>query len=135
MTSRATILIADDNELVRSSLTRLLEASGFRVLTAESGQAAIDLLGKNGSSIDCALIDLSMPEISGEQVIVALRKMGSDIPILIMSGYPPDLMDPLLSAIGSHEYLQKPFGHDELIASLQTLLPHLSGSADVNDAD
>ena len=71
-----------------------------------------------------------MPKISGEQMIVALRKMGSGIPILIMSGYPPDLMGPLLNAIGTHEYLRKPFGQDELIASLHALLPHLSNQPD-----
>ena len=121
MNDRQTILIVDDNEFVRRSLALLLECSGFRVLVAANGETAVVMLKDSSNAIDCAMIDLSMPEVSGGQVAASLRSIDSNLPVLIMSAYPKDSVTRTLVDVGADGSLQKPFDRDQLLGILSGL--------------
>lgn len=122
MTDRPTILIVDDNNLVRKVLTDLLTQTGFNVLSARDGYAAEELLKREGTNLACALIDLSLPEVSGEQVVLSLRKILPALPVMIISAYPQAQMTATLTAIGADAYLQKPFDRSEVLDALNALI-------------
>lgn len=127
MTGHPTVLIVDDNDLVRNLVVTLLKKSGFDVLSAASGQAAIDLVGRENPAIDCAVVDMSMPEVSGDQVVLSLRRSSPNTKVLLMSAYPEGQLASRVAAIGVDKYLQKPFNADDLLAALRALLQGTTG--------
>ena len=115
---RRTVLIIDDEEIVREPTKRLLERSGFDVLMAESGPTGLDVIAEQGASIDLVLLDLSMPTMSGDEVLVALRRLQPDIKVIIITGYATldDEVD------GADSILQKPFAIAELLERINEIL-------------
>lgn len=84
---RRRILVADDEPALLSVLTRQLKHAGFEVLAAADGQEAVDLFREHGDSVDCALLDFSMPRLNGEEAQRALHALWPDLPIVMMSGF------------------------------------------------
>lgn len=82
-----TVLLVDDEPIVRRSTARILETLGFAVLVAESGEEALELYRTRGGEVDIALLDIIMPGMDGYQVHDALRQLDADLPILLYSGY------------------------------------------------
>ena len=82
-----TILVVDDEQIVRDVAQRILERAGYRVLLAPSGQAAIDLLERNPTEISIVVLDVSMPNMSGFEVLPRLRGIRPELKILLSSGY------------------------------------------------
>ncbi|MCB9505515.1 MAG: response regulator [Gemmatimonadales bacterium] len=112
-----TILIIDDEPLVRSSVRRLLERLGHVVEDADLGITGLDRLARN-PDIGLVMVDLSMPQMSGQEVIRRIRTTQPDLPIIIMSGYVPEGLKP-----GPHtRILFKPFLLDELRGTIASLL-------------
>jgi CheY-like chemotaxis protein len=103
----ATILITDDEESVRTLVRRVLLAAGYRVLTAETPEAAIDICRTYAGAIDLLLTDVIMPQMSGPELAEAARQMRPELPVLFMSGYTGDARARLVDA--SAPLLQKPF--------------------------
>ncbi|WP_024805435.1 response regulator transcription factor [Nocardia sp. BMG51109] len=114
------VLVVDDDANVRESLQRGLELSGFEVLTAGDGDQAIRLCTERDP--DAIVLDMQMPRLSGLGVITALRAVGNDVPICVLSAHsaPDDRIMGLQA--GADDYLVKPFVFDELTARLQALL-------------
>jgi CheY-like chemotaxis protein len=79
------ILIVDDEKAIVMILEVYLARNGFKVVTASGGREAIDILKAN-DDIDLMILDKRMPEVSGIDVLRAVRAMGKDIPILLFSG-------------------------------------------------
>ena len=81
------VLVVDDEEALRVILCRQLAHAGFDVLEATDGKQAIDLFRKEPDSIDCVLLDVSMPKLSGEEVYAELMALRDDVPVVLMSGF------------------------------------------------
>ncbi|MBT5141198.1 MAG: PAS domain S-box protein [Gemmatimonadetes bacterium] len=111
-----TLLIIDDEDLVRDSTARLLERSGYRILTAANGERGLALFEEHGAKIDLVLLDLSMPTMSGHEVLVRLRRMQPSVRVMILTGY----------AIGDVDFdaavLRKPFTIAELESMITEVL-------------
>jgi DNA-binding response OmpR family regulator len=105
------VLVADDEELVRHFLTLSLTKLGFRVLTAESPGAAIDLAS---SQVELAIIGVKMPALAGLETVAALQKMRPGLPIIISSGEDETDLKVLAASIGATDYLIKPYRYEEL---------------------
>jgi PAS domain S-box-containing protein len=82
-----TILVVDDEEIVRRTARAVLERKGYRVLAAENGQEAVNLFRERSAEISLILLDLTMPVMGGEEAARALQAIRQDVPILVLSGY------------------------------------------------
>ncbi|KAA3613662.1 MAG: PAS domain-containing sensor histidine kinase [Calditrichaeota bacterium] len=86
-----TILIVDDDELVRNVASKSLERYGYHVLIAQNGEEAFALFKANESSIDVLLIDLTMPELDGRALIEKIHRTNPEIKAILSSGYDHEL--------------------------------------------
>jgi two-component system, cell cycle sensor histidine kinase and response regulator CckA len=117
VTGNETLLLVDDEELLLTLGQTVLSAFGYRVLTANSGRKALEILGRPDTSVDLVITDLIMPAMSGRELIEHIRKMAPNTRILCTSGY-------VWSGTQEHTsaYLQKPFTSQELVAKVQEVL-------------
>ena len=81
-----TILVVDDNELTLEVVMKILKAKNFRVLSAVSGPAALNLAEETTETIDLLLSDVEMPQMSGPDLGEALKKARPDMRVMLMSG-------------------------------------------------
>ena len=112
-----TILMVDDEDLMLTMGQTVLTAFGYKVLTANSGQKALEIISKGDKSIDLVITDLVMPAMSGRELVEHLRKASPNIRVLCTSGYvpPPATTD-------DSAYLQKPFTSQELLVKVKQVL-------------
>jgi two-component system cell cycle sensor histidine kinase/response regulator CckA len=90
------VLLVDDERLVRRSYTRLLKQLGHEVEAVGEGAAAVERFRQHPGRYDAIFLDLSMPEMSGAEVLAEIRRLDRDIPVVILTGYagtPADLVD------------------------------------------
>lgn len=114
------VLLVDDDPDVRHSVTRGLRMSGFAVTTAADGRDALRHLGT--SPPDAVVLDIQMPGLDGVAVVTALRAMGNEVPICVLSAR--DTVNDRVAGLeaGADDYLIKPFDIIELAARLRALL-------------
>lgn len=101
------ILVADDDAMVRSTVSKILEMFGHTVVTVSDGSQVMDIIDDNFSVI---ILDINMPEMDGFETIKELNKNGLDIPVLFLTG--AGSMDYAVKAInlGAYDFLTKPIG-------------------------
>jgi DNA-binding response OmpR family regulator len=118
ITEEATVLLVEDDPVLRGTLAYNLTREGFRVLTAANGEVALDLARQEGERLDVVVLDVMLPGISGLQVLRILRTK-TDIPILMLSarGEEQDRIDGL--ELGADDYVVKPFALRELMARVR----------------
>ena len=108
------VLLVDDNTSVRDTVHEMLERLGFDVVTARTGSEAIQVFDRFRPEISLLLSDIALPEMDGVEVSRRLREIDSDLPVLLMSGYPLDEDVRALLAGGTADWLAKPFTFDQL---------------------
>ena len=116
------VLVVDDNELVRNLIEVVLKEAGLEVLSAASGAAALDLIIKHGSTIACHLQDLSMPVMPGEEVVAEVHKIEPDLPVIILTVDDARQSASRLSGISIAGYVQKPFDPGHLVAKVRDVM-------------
>jgi signal transduction histidine kinase len=116
------VLVVEDEPLVRAMAVRTLEDEGYRVLVAEHGAAALDLLERERASVELVVTDVAMAGVGGRELGLRLRKLRPDLPVLYMSGYPEDEVVRRGLLDESHPFLQKPFSPSALAATVGRLL-------------
>jgi CheY-like chemotaxis protein len=109
-----TVLIVEDEEMLRDMAEAMLECFGFEALKAKDGVEALEIFGKHQSEIKFVFTDLTMPHMNGWETLTALRKLQPDIPVILASGY--DLAHVMK---GDHPelpqaFLSKPYNLNEL---------------------
>jgi two-component system cell cycle sensor histidine kinase/response regulator CckA len=116
------VLVVEDEAAVRQLVRRSLEAVGLTVLEAENGQQALDVVARRRERPKLVLTDVIMPGLNGRELSERLATTQPGLPILFMSGYTDDdvLARSLLPA--EAPFIQKPFGPDELVAKVRTML-------------
>lgn len=112
------VLLVDDEDVVRRTLVRLLERIGVEVLGAADGANALLLLDAH-PEVSAAIVDLSMPGMSGEELLQRIRAARVDLPVLILSGHAPRKEGVLATA---NRVLQKPIGLLDLREALTSAL-------------
>ena len=115
--SKISVLIVDDDRLVRRFMTESLKAQGYRVVDASDGQSAIERLQE--SVFDLLLVDFAMPGMNGAELARLAREMQAALRILIVSGYADSTA--LQAAVGDAPQLRKPFDTVELQAAVKEL--------------
>jgi PAS domain S-box-containing protein len=117
-----TILVADDEESVRVVTRRMLERSGFDVLTATDGMEAVDVFLRHADRVVCVLLDLTMPHMDGEAALRMIRQVRTDVPVILASGYSQQEISPRFSGKGLSGFIQKPYELHQLIESVRSVL-------------
>ena len=116
------VLVIDDEQVVRDMVKKALEHCGYTVLVADGGLAAIDILKRHPGNIDLAVLDLSMPGMSGEETLPELCKIRPNVKVFISSGYGEGEAMTKLSGQRVSGFLQKPYTLAALAEKVQRAL-------------
>jgi len=112
--SHGTVLLADDDETVRAVGKRILEKMGLTVVLAEDGREALRLFKESPKDIVCAILDLTMPHMGGEDALRKLRVLNPDLPVIISSGYDEEDVASRFTADELAGFVQKPYQAAEM---------------------
>ncbi|HEX6433315.1 MAG TPA: response regulator [Gemmatimonadales bacterium] len=120
-TAHPTVLVVEDEDLLRAGIRRLLQNEGYNVLDAPDGVTALQLLDTAPDQVALVLTDLRMPVMDGRQLAAALARRRPSLPIVFMSGFTAQLMDLRLVSPGL-AFLAKPFRNEDLLAAVKQQL-------------
>ena len=115
---RGTVLVADDEETVRSTSKRLIERAGYKVLLARDGREAIELYDAHAAEIVVILLDLTMPVLGGDAALDELLTREACAPIILTSGFTAEETLGRLAGKRLAGFLQKPYHATELLSAL-----------------
>ncbi|MCM1157050.1 MAG: response regulator transcription factor [Bacteroidales bacterium] len=114
------ILVADDDELLRNLVKEVLEEEGFTVFAAANGEEAINLFWKH-SEIALIILDVMMPEIGGMEVLEEIRER-SDVPVLMLTALGDSASELSCLKSGANDFVSKPFHYEILVERVKNLL-------------
>lgn len=121
------VLLIDDEEIVRQTIKRVLERENYVVLEASGGESGLALFSQHRSEIDIVLLDANLHGMSGEETWGELRHLNPHLSIILMSGYPEYEITERLQASGGLQtsdkfvFLNKPFSMQELLEAIQKI--------------
>jgi two-component system cell cycle sensor histidine kinase/response regulator CckA len=113
------VLFVDDEEMVLTVGSLMLQKLGCNVFTASRGQEAIDIFKKN--EVDFVVLDMQMPGMNGYEIYHHLKEIQPQVKILLASGYTVDNSEKRIESIGFDGYLQKPFTLKQLSEKIETV--------------
>ena len=127
------ILIAEDEPLVRKIAVRVLEGAGYRTLTAEDGEQAVEQFSMHADDIDLLLFDVVMPNMGGKEAAATIRLIRPDISVAFCTGY-----DASSAAIKNTDFqstfvVEKPFDHNEFLKTVRAALDNRSEQRQLSD--
>jgi len=125
MTQGARMLVVDDEPQIRRSLQVNLERSGYAVETVETGEGALDAFFNRRP--DVVILDLIMPGMGGVEVVRRIRK-SSTVPIIVLSAMGEETRKVEALELGADDYMTKPFGMEELLARIRSVLRRAAGA-------
>jgi two-component system cell cycle sensor histidine kinase/response regulator CckA len=114
-----TVLVVDDEPLVLAFAEEGLKRLGYKVLTAENGQRALETFAPRVEEIDCVLLDMVMPEIDGLETCRKLRAIDAQVPVILSSGYSVGTLLPEAREAGVSDFIGKPYTLEALSQALQ----------------
>jgi two-component system, NtrC family, response regulator AtoC len=120
MPDTSSILVVDDEELIRWSLREHLLGEGFRVLEAEDGLEALDIIEKG--SPDLVIMDLKMPRMDGMELLRRLREADHDLPVIVITAYGAVESAIEATRLGARAFIHKPFDLREVVLAVRQVL-------------
>lgn len=122
MNNRSSVLIVDDEEIVRRAHLRSLERSGCEARLAEDGDGAIREMERNPA--DVILLDLRMPGLDGMDVLKTIKNRWPDSEVVVITGYPTLESAKEAVRLGACNYIAKPVGPDEVVKAANEAMTH-----------
>jgi CheY-like chemotaxis protein len=116
------ILLVDDEEAVLKVAKLMLEAGGFTVLTASNGRDAIEAFRRAAEDIVCVILDLTMPELDGQETLERLRRVRRDVRVILSSGFTEEAIAPRFAGDGPAGFLKKPYDSAQLMDKVAEVL-------------
>ena len=119
-----TVLVVDDEEVVRTLAKRVLERFGYTVLTAVDGEDAMEQFRQRTDAIDLVISDLTMPGMTGVECLTAMREVRPDIAFVLSSGYSVDTayQELVQGPLASAGFIAKPYTPPELLTTVRSTL-------------
>jgi CheY-like chemotaxis protein len=117
-TAKASILLVEDNAMVRRSIEATLRGFGYGVVAVSSGDECIDVVRAATTPIDLLITDVVMPEMSGKELIDRLHAVQPELPVLFMSGYDRSTLASRRQSVAAEHFLQKPFDGEDLAVAV-----------------
>jgi len=122
-----TILLVDDEEAILEIGREFLEHSGYTVITAESGEDAIEIVSKaHTSSPDVVILDLNMPGMGGYECLQEIVKIDSGLKVLIASGYSAEFQEKKIREMGARGFIAKPYQMKQALKIVREMLDERS---------
>lgn len=118
--SRLTILVVDDEELIRNLVVTFLSRVGHLCVTANNGVDALNKMKAN--KFDAVVTDIKMPEMDGIFLVREIKKHYPEIPVMVMTGYDEEYSAGTAISVGAREFIKKPFSPMEFVLRLQKML-------------
>ena len=116
------IMIVDDEEVILGMLSNMLEDSGYNPLACIGGEQAIELFKKNWEEIDLVILDLIMPNMTGEETFIELKKINPNVRVLISSGYSKSKTIDKLMKMGAIGSMPKPYELKTFLNAIRSTL-------------
>ncbi len=116
------ILIADDEQTVRELAGAVLAREGYEVLTAADGAAALEVFERRGGKVDLVLLDMTMPQLNGAETYSRLRRLRSEVPVILSSGYNEQDATSRFAGKGLAGFLRKPWTAEGLRDAVRGVL-------------
>ena len=120
--AHGSVLLVDDEAIVRRATQMMLQAIGFEVTTASDGREAVQVFADRPERFDVVLLDLTMPGMDGSEACVRIRAASPSARVVMMSGYSPEAASVLTNEDPNTHFLQKPFRMDDLRSILRLAL-------------
>jgi two-component system cell cycle sensor histidine kinase/response regulator CckA len=117
------ILLADDEPAVRQVAARALERSGFQITQATDGAVALRMFEAEPLRWRAVVLDLTMPNLGGQEALVRMRALRSDLPAVLCSGYASEELNASVTSMAQVNFVQKPFTVSRLVAAVLEVLP------------
>jgi len=130
---KGSVLVADDEDIVRRVAGVMLERAGYQVTTVANGKEVLEKL--KTASFDCILLDLSMPVMGGEETLRHIREKGLKVPVFMSSGYSEQEFRKLITQDWVDGFVQKPYRSDELLAVMQRVLHSDTGQSQASSSE
>src|SRR5262245_24063175 len=117
--SKATILVVDDESLIRWSLTERLKSEGYDVLEADTGRAALEKLPEG---VDLVLLDYRLPDTDGVSILRKVKEFDQDILVILLTAYASVETAVEAMKLGAYHFANKPFNLDEVSTTVERAL-------------
>jgi CheY-like chemotaxis protein len=117
-----TILLVDDEEQVLEVGSKLIKRIGYKVFVAKSGSEAIDVYNENKAKIDLIILDMIMPKMGGGETYDKMKRIDSNVKVLLSSGYSIDGEAAEIIKRGCNSFIQKPFSMKDLSVKIDEVL-------------
>jgi len=117
-----TILIVEDEELLRIAVSKALRKRGFSVIEASDGSAGMDLMQKYKEDIDVILLDVTLPGRSSREILDEVRRLRPDLKVILTSAYDKNTIDVSFAGLPISHFIRKPFQLSDLASVLQDAL-------------
>jgi two-component system cell cycle sensor histidine kinase/response regulator CckA len=122
LTGYGTVLLVEDEDPVRKFVARALRNKGYKVIEAESGEAALKVIHNAAEKIDLLITDVVMPRLDGPGLVREVREIRSDIKVIFISGYAEDAFRQRLDSDSDIDFLSKPFSLKQLAAKVKDVI-------------
>ena len=116
---KATILLVEDDDIVREAVSEFLQAAGYPILKARTPNEAVALFCQHPNEIKVLIADLALPGQNGRRLASYLRELQPGFQTIFISGYPEHIIAQGLKASAGHFYLTKPFPLGSLLAKIE----------------
>jgi hypothetical protein len=117
-----TVLVVDDEQVIRDLARVVLEQDGYVVLEAEDGESGVSVYQRERARIGAVVLDLTMPKRSGLEVLADLRRLNPGVRVILSSGYSAEARNLDLARAGAAAFLQKPYAPADLTRTLRQVL-------------
>lgn len=115
-----TLLVVEDDELIRDAMIRLFVREGYLVLTAATGHDAMGLLRTPATPVDVVLLDIGLPDVSGADLCARMRQFFPNLPVVVCSGAASPEEVEELRRLGVSRFLTKPIALSELVEAVNS---------------
>ena len=116
------VLVVDDEDSLRHSISKMLRRKGFSVLEAGEGSAAINLFEDQGHEIDAVLLDMTLPGMSGRDILLKLRQRRPDVKVILTTAYSQEIAMTAAGEQSASAFIRKPYKIDDLVKVLAKVL-------------
>jgi two-component system, cell cycle sensor histidine kinase and response regulator CckA len=117
-----TLMLVEDDESVSQTALEMCAVLGHKVITARDGVEALQLYRIHRELIDVVLLDLNMPRMDGEETFSELKKMNEKVKVVLVSGYPEQMIAEKFSGKGLAGYIQKPYSFAAICDKLELIV-------------